>query len=84
MATCAAGSCSSCKINKRSGAENFLFMARTRKHTHDLLLPGPDGWTRWMSWLILRKIVVSGFLVMLLLMSIHVYLPIFFDISLLN
>jgi hypothetical protein len=44
----------------------------------------PDGWTRWMSWLILRKIVVSGFLVMLLLMSIHVYLPIFFDISLLN
>jgi hypothetical protein len=22
-------------------------MARTRKHTHDLLLPGPDGWTRW-------------------------------------
>lgn len=22
-------------------------MARTRKHTHDLLLPGVDGWTRW-------------------------------------
>jgi hypothetical protein len=44
----------------------------------------PDGWTRWMSWLILRKIVVSGFLVMLLLMSIHVYLPIFFHIPLLN
>jgi hypothetical protein len=37
-----------------------------------------------MSWLILRKIVVSGLLTMLLLMSIHVYLQIFFEFSLLN
>ena len=22
-------------------------MAKTRKPTHDLLLPGADGWTRW-------------------------------------